>query len=157
MLPTTWRMSKTILQIYSLLLKISFYTSYSPLKLTVSSNKVFYWSSKTPHKVRTISVLFTPAWVMTCPLHTTLSVFLMQIKSLYCLFADFVLPSLSTPGFIYSFLYMCKFQCHEVSRFGVKDLTLFVAEGSGRSSPAPVSCSKHMSVENKWLHHSHDR
>lgn len=76
MLPTTLRMQKTILWIYLLLLlKKSFYTLYSPLKQMVSSNKIFYWSSKTTHKVRTISVLFTPAWVMICLLHTTFSVF----------------------------------------------------------------------------------
>lgn len=78
----------------------------------------------------------------------------MQIKSLYCLFADFVLQSLITPGFIYSFLYMCIFQCHRRAHFGVKDLTLFVAEGSGLYSPAPVLCRKSFSVENNLLHHT---
>lgn len=73
----------------------------------------------------------------------------MQIKSLYCLFADFVLHSLITLGFIYSFLYLYVFQCHKRTHFGAKDLTLFVAEGSGLCTPAPVLCSKHISVENK--------
>lgn len=55
----------------------------------------------------------------------------MQIKSLYCLFADFMLLSLITLGFIYTFLHMCISQCHKRTHYGVKDLTLFAAGYSG--------------------------
>lgn len=34
--------AETISRIYPLLLKVSFYTSYSPLKQMVSNNKIFY-------------------------------------------------------------------------------------------------------------------
>lgn len=80
----------------------------------------------------------------------------MQIKSLYCLFADFVVHSLITVGFIYSFLYVCISYFHKRTHFAVKDLTLFVAGGSDLGSPALVLCSKHISMENKLLHHTHE-
>lgn len=43
---------------------------------------------------------------------------LMQIKSFYCIFADFVLLSLITLGFIYTFLRVCISQCHKRTHYG---------------------------------------
>lgn len=132
---------------------MSFYTSYSPLKQMVSSNKIFTEAAN----LHTRSEQYL-CYLLQCELWSAYSIHcflcfpLMQIKSLYCPFADLVLHTLIIAGLIYSFLYMCIFHCHKRTHFWVKDLILFVAEGSALSCPAPALCNKWVSVEmNKFI------
>lgn len=85
---------------------------------------------------------------MICLLHTLFSVFPIDAnQSLYCPFADSVLHILITPGPIYSFSIYVYISMSQKNPFLMKDLTLFVAEGSALCCPAPALCSKCASVE----------
>lgn len=157
---TLWR-QKSILWIYLLfLLKKSPSTHRIPPRNKWSAAIIFFTEAaelRTRSEQYLCYLLQRELWSAYC-VQLLLCFPLMQIKSLYCLFADFVFHSLITWGFIFfffSFLYVCISQCHKGTHFGVKDLILSVAECSGLCSPAPVLCSKHISVKNKWLHHIH--
>lgn len=122
---------------------MSFYTSYSPLKQMVSSNKIFYWSSKPTHKVRTISVLFTPAWVMICLLDTLFFVFPIDTNQKPLL--SFCWFSASYTHYTRTHLFFFHIHVYfSVTKEPVSEWEMFqppfVAEGSALYCPAPVPC-----------------